>query len=594
MKYFTNRIVSCLFVAFVFVLCSISYAQEESTWISQSYYVPALNGTKLAVDVYRPLQAQSEKLPALLEFTRYWRSKEDPETGEPLPSLRKRDSLFLQNGYALVKVDVRGTGASYGTRPGEYSPTEVRDAWYIVDWVVNQSWSDGGVGAYGTSYSGTTAELLCATGHKAIKAVIPGWSDFDIYESPGRPYGMVATSFVKEWSKIVKWLDNNATDILKVGVRHVSGTVLDSALVGHRDNPDVFDKATKAAYKDSKFGQFTHAQCSPIYWQKEISESGVPMLVLASWLDAGTAEGALLRFQNFTNPQKVLLMPTSHGGKSLASPYLVSDQVLPPVPSEAAQLQMQLDFFEYYLKGKDTGVAEWPGIRYYNYGEEAFRASEEWPPKGQDRMLYYLGEDKTLTTSVPRTKDGQDTYVVDYSVSTGTNNRWTTQMGKPIFHLDTRNVLDAKMRTYTTAPLEEDLQITGTPAVTLHISTTHAEGAVFVYLEDIDPKGQSRYITEGGLLLEHRKLTDNPWSNTVPYHSFKESDAMLMPINKVEELRFKLWPTSVRIEKGHSIRISIAGADIDTFDRVPEFGTPVYKIHRNAAKASFIDLPIVR
>jgi len=586
------------FLLLIFLAHQLGYTQtsefNNSLSPTESYYVPALNGTKLAVDVHFPNEYQGKKLPALLEFTRYWRSVEDPETGKPIPSLRERDSLFLNNDYILVKVDVRGTGASYGQRPGEYTPIEVQDAKYIVEWVVNQSWSDGSVGAYGTSYSGTTAELLCATKHDAVKAVIPGWSDFDIYESPGRPYGMVATSFVEEWSKIVKWLDNNNTDVLKMSIRRVTDEFPNEAIAEHKDNPDVLEKAKAAKYKDSRFGDFTHIECSPIHWEKEISESQVPMLVLASWMDAGTAEGALLRLTNFSNPQKVVLMPTSHGGKSHASPFIVSDNVIAPVPSKDEQLQLQLDFFNHYLKGKNNSVDDWPTIKYYNFGEEVFKTSDIWPPEGQTRMKYFLGSNQKMNSKVPDESHGNDEYRVDYSASTGKNNRWTTQMGKDILNLDNRNSADSLLLIYTTEPLKENLQITGTPFISLQMSSTHAEGAIFVYLEDVDPEGRSRYITEGGLLLEHRKLSENPMSERIPYHSFNESDAAPMPVNEVEEITFKLWPTSVLIKKGHSIRIAIAGTDKDTFDRVPAEGIPVYKIFWGKNFASFIDLPIVK
>lgn len=573
--------------------CTETTKTDNTAGYTESYYVPAVNGTKLAVDVYFPNGDKNRKLPALLELTRYWRSAENPDTGEPIPSLREQDDFFLTNDYILVKVDVRGTGASYGKRPGEYTPIEVQDAKYIVDWVVHQPWSDGSVGAYGTSYSGTTAELLCATGHNAVKAVIPGWSDFDIYESPGRPYGMLATGFIAEWSQVVDWLDHNATDVLKSSIRRVTETFPDDAIAEHQDNPNVLEHARKAKYKDSKFGEFTHEECSPIHWKEEISASQVPMLVLASWMDAGTAEGALLRLNNFSNPQKVVLMPTSHGGGAHASPFIVSDKAVDPVPSIAEQLQLQLDFFDHYLKGKDKGVDDWPLIKYYNFGEEDFKSSNSWPPEGQSRIKYFLDANKMLNSSTPNEPQGMDEYQVDFSVSTGTNNRWATQMGKPILNLDDRNAVDSMMLTYTSEPLSEDLQITGTPVIRLNLSSSHQEGAIFVYLEDVDPDGKSRYITEGGLLLEHRKLSQNPMFGDLPFHSFYQSDASPMPVNEIEPITFKLWPTSVLIKQGHSIRIAIAGADKDTFDRVPAEGAPHYRIYRNKDYVSFIDLPII-
>ncbi|MCB0634196.1 MAG: CocE/NonD family hydrolase, partial [Lewinella sp.] len=222
------------------------------------------------------------------------------------------------------------------------------------------------------------------------------------------------------------------------------------------------------------------------------------------------------------------------------------------------------------------------------------KSTNVWPPRGQTRIKYFLDAKQRLSSSPPKKARGQDEYQVDFSTTTGKNNRWATQMGQPVLKLDNRNAEDALSLTYTTDPLREDLQITGTPAISLKLSSTHTEGAVFVYLEDVDPNGRSRYITEGGLLLEHRKLSENPMSANVPYHSFKEADAAPMPVNEIEDITFKLWPTSVLIRKGHSIRIAIAGADKDTFDRVPEEGTPVYKIYRNKHYVSFIDLPVVK
>lgn len=581
------------FLLILFFISTFQFGFSQANNV-ESYYIPAVNGTKLAMDVYFPEDYKNQKLPVLFEFTRYWRGKEDPKTGKPIASLSKEDKYFLDHDYILAKVDVRGTGASYGVRTGEYTPTEVKDAWYIVDWVANQNWSDGKVGAYGTSYSGTTAELLCATQHPAIKAVIPGWSDFDVYESPTRPYGMIATSFIVTWSQYVNLLDQNSVEHLGASVRRVGKDFPIEAIKEHENNPIVLEAVIKAPYKDSKFGDFKFEELDPLHWKKEISESNVPMLVLTSWLDAGTAEGTLLRLQHFTNPQKVVMMPTAHGGSSHASPFLVSDKPIAPVPSVADQLKLRLDFFDHYLKEKDKDVKDWPTIKYYNFGEESFKQSDIWPPKGQQRVKYFLDANGKLNTTSSDELLGKDKYIVDFSVSTGTNNRWTTQMGKHILGLDDRNAADALMLTYTTPPLAAPLQITGTPVISLHLSSTHNEGSIFVYLEDVDPSGKSRYITEGGLLLEHRKLSKNDMFDEIPYHSFRKSDASPMSIDKIEEVSFKLHPTSILIKKGHSIRIAIAGADRDTFDKVPTEGIPTFSIFRNKTNKSFLELPIVK
>lgn len=109
-------------------------------------HVPAKDGTRLAVDVHLPPgHAAGERLPALLELTRYWRSREDVKTGKPEVTLDPFDRHLLDAGYAVLKVDVRGSGASFGTRACEHGPQEVRDGYDVVEWVVHQPWSDGKV-----------------------------------------------------------------------------------------------------------------------------------------------------------------------------------------------------------------------------------------------------------------------------------------------------------------------------------------------------------------------------------------------------------------------------------------------------------------
>ena len=135
----------------------------------ESHYVAMADGVRLAVDVHLPPEkAPGAKFPAILELTRYWRSAIDPKSGKLVQALNAIDRGFLKRGYAIVKVDVRGSGASFGFRLEEYGPAEIRDGYAIVDWVAKQSWCDGNVGAYGISYSGTTAEFLAASRHPAL------------------------------------------------------------------------------------------------------------------------------------------------------------------------------------------------------------------------------------------------------------------------------------------------------------------------------------------------------------------------------------------------------------------------------------------
>lgn len=575
-------------------------AGAQSPYPLSSSYIVAADGTRLAADVYLPRDLEpNERLPALLVLTRYWRGNADPGTGAWLPqSLGGTDRFFLDNGYALVKVDVRGTGASFGWRANEYGDQEVGDGHAIIEWVVNQPWSDGNVGAYGTSYTGTTAELLAASGHPALKAVIPGWSDFDVYVSPVRPYGLIATAFIQTWSTVVGWMDDNDASQLGSHVRRVDedvdGELLAAAVAEHQNNPVVFEVARWSEYRDDEYEGHTMWHVGPTRWKEAIERSGVPMLVLVSWLDAGTIDGALARFRHFSNPQKLLILASNHGGGAHASPYLVGREPVAPASSTAEQRALRLAFFDHYLRGRANGYDELPAIRYHNLGEERYRDSEVWPPAGSAPRRFYFTRNGGLAAGAPENSSGADRYVVDFGVSTGGTNRWTTQMGGPVLGLDDRGEMDARMLTYTSEPLQSDLQVTGSPVVTVRLSSTREDGALLAYLEDVDPQGRSRYITEGGLRLVHRK----PWLDPVfgddgNLHSFRRLDAQPMVPGEVAEVSFRLWSTSVLLRQGHRIRVAIAAADAPLFDRVPAEGTPTLTVHRSARQPSFIELPVV-
>jgi hypothetical protein len=203
----------------------------------------------------------------------------------------------------------------------------------------------------------------------------------------------------------------------------------------------------------------------------------------------------------------------------------------------------------------------------------------------------YLAANGVLASSAP-TREGGDRYVVDFGVNTGANNRWATQMGRPVLRLNDRAAMDARMLTYTTAPLDADMHVAGSPTIDFMVSSTHTDGAVIVYLEDVDPTGQSRYITEGGLRLIHRKLSRDTLFGITPYTSFERRDAAAMKPGEPSRVHFRILPTSVVIKAGHRLRVAIAGADSGVLGRVPETGTPTLTIHCGPRTPAVLELPI--
>ena len=78
-----------------------------------------------------------------------------------------------------------------------------------------------------------------------------------------------------------------------------------------------------------------------------------------------------------------------------------------------------------------------------------------------------------------------------------------------------------------------------------------------------------------------------------PYHSFKRKDGSPLVPGETAEITFELMPVSVIVRAGHRLRIAIAGADADTFRRIPEEGAPIIMVYRSAAHPSHVALPII-
>jgi len=239
-------------------------------------------------------------------------------------------------------------------------------------------------------------------------------------------------------------------------------------------------------------------------------------------------------------------------------------------------------------------VPQWPTVRYYNMGEEVFHDCNQWPPRGSRTTNFFLAANRRLTADFGYLTAGEDVYAVDFSAGTGPANRWMTQMGRPVLHLDNRAQADEKLLTYTTEPLAEDLQITGAPMIQVRLVSSHADIALLAYLEDVDAEGRVRYLTEGGLRAIHRRISPGPnHPYDAPFHSFLKADAQPLIPGEVAVFSFRLWPTSVLVRKGHRLRIALAGADADSFLRVPATGEPTFRIIRNGKGFSQLVLPTI-
>jgi putative CocE/NonD family hydrolase len=248
-------------------------------------------------------------------------------------------------------------------------------------------------------------------------------------------------------------------------------------------------------------------------------------------------------------------------------------------------------FFDYCSKGNPSPAKQ---ILYYTVGEEVWRSTTVWPPEGHHLKRWFLGENYALSEEAPQGDTGRDNYDVDFTATSGTKSRWFTSVGQPIEYKN-RDREGQKLLTYYTPPFAADVEMTGHPIVNIYLSSTHEDGYLIAYVEDVDTEGKVHYLTEGSMRLVNRKLADNPLYKSIgPQHSLLRSDAIPMIPGEVSEIAFALLPISVVIKKGHRLRMGFAGADSDNFPRCPKTGVPRLEFMRNASYPSSVDIPVIQ
>ena len=598
--------------------------------VNDSFYVPLENGEQVWVSVWLPDNlGENERIPCLVQTSRYARQLEtgwlykvtQTFLGKPDPN-KASCQFLLDRGYASVWIQSPGSCQSTGIRYTEYPPEEIEVMKKVGEWIVNQPWSNGRFGAYGTSYSATTADMMVATGIPGARAVYAKAPDFDTYTQLIKPGGIGSESFIRIWGTMVRAMD---TDNFIAMMEHLENrkyspvnrwltrsmirglqrpdqediTVFERALEDHAQSPTVNELVAAMTFKDQPAAKgktgLTIDKIGLYNYTDAIEASDTFMYTRVGWMDAGVAEGALQKFLTMQRPQLLVIQPSGHVFAEIVDPYTGTR------PKTAEERRAgQEDFFDYFdkhLKKEATeGAIKLRLIRYFTYGINEWRQTEVWPPVGFHPEIWHFGPDHRLIPEPPQEIDGTDHYRVNFTATTGTSNRWLTQMGQSAAYGD-RSEEDKKLLVYTSDPLIQDVELTGSVTVSLFIKPSHSDGAFHVYLEDVAPDGRVTYLTEGMLRGIFRKTVNPESAPFVPlgvYRTFAKKDASPMKPGEVEELVITLYPISTVFRKDHRIRIALAGYDDALGTRIPETGIPEWTLHRSPTLPSHARIPLKR
>ncbi len=567
------------------------------SWVRTSQYLTMRDGIRIAIDVIRPAQGgkvAEEKLPVIWSHTRYRRATlRDGKVYSVVDSPLYQS--FIRSGYILANADVRGSGASFGSWRGIFTPEESRDAYEITEWLATQPWCDGNVGMFGGSYLGITQLMAASTRPPHLKAIFPFVALFDLY---GVAYhnGVFFDDFIRTWSDLTMELDKTP------GAAPVDGedgeALLRAALEEHAGNRRLIDIFTPLLFRDSRdevTGSQSYYDWQPAGHIKEISESGVPMYVWGGWFDSFTKDCTLI-YRNFAVPKRLVMGAWSH---SPTDPEIGREEYTLAI-TEA------LRWFDRWLKGIANGIMEEPPVRYHlmrGPRQNEWRTATEWPVADAVEVPYYFGNgpsgsvssinDGMLETIPPTDDAGRDEYRTDYTTTSGRTSRWDNAVGGGFGYGDmTEN--DRKGLTYTTPPLAEGLNVTGHPVVHLWVSSPAEDGDFFVYLEEVDAQDVSHYVTEGAIKASHRALSEPFYDNLeLPFHRSHAEDAQTLKPGRAAELVFDLQPTANLFDAGNRVRITVVGADVDNALPLSQTPPPTVTVYRGKRMASYVSLPVV-
>jgi uncharacterized protein len=579
-----------------------------------SQYVSVRDGTKLAVDVHLPGTAESgETFPAILILTPYYRrfalrEGHRSDIDECVTVAFYRD-MFVPRGYALVAVDVRGSGASFGARDGFRSPAERLDHHDIADWVSKQAWCSGDIGATGISYPGAASDFLASTAHPSVKAVAPMFAVWDTWWNHLYPGGILLTCVTKNYGTLAESLDQDKRDLIPpyayfkdddlAGPAPVDddadASQLRQALYEHKANFDMQDFAQQLRFRDAGLTDnpdYTGAQISPYHYANRKSDQQTAYFSISGWMDGGGySSGTIQRHMWLENSENHLMLgPWDHGARAHVSPWRANNDPQQPIVGAAV-----LRFFDKHLKHLNTEIDAEKSVHYFTMGAETWKAADVWPPAHEEVTMFPVAGN-ALSLSAPGDDNAGDIYQADYGSSTGNHTRYDRlYIANVETYYDDWNGREDIMLSYTGETLDADMEVTGHPYVDLHFASSEKDCCFFVYLSDVTPDGKSVYVTEGVFRALHRKPGPSPVDipETGPTHTFKQVDAELLVPGEPAKASFELLPTSYLFRKGHRIRMSIAASDSDHFTRIPDGRPPKITLFRDREKTSRLALPIV-
>jgi putative CocE/NonD family hydrolase len=568
--------------------------------------IPMRDGVNLAADIYKP--DGPGKFPVLINRGPYGKNS---YASDPDHSLW----FFPKHGYVVISQDCRGRFDSEGDL---YNPLfqEINDGYDTIEWASRQEWSNGNVGTTGQSYLGATQYALACNplSHPNLKCMAPVSASSDFRES-----WVYHTGGPLEWGWLVPYAIHKGFDTLeRLGksdlVPEFEEYLLETTnfarplkdeWYNHLPLIDWIDKLKEVAPYLQEY--FDNENDNPYWWDINLNKKSqnvkVPMLHVGGWYDI-FLEGCLNGFQSIScdggnslarNNQRLIVGPWAHIRPFTQATTKGAGDIDFGANSPIELHEYLLNWFDYWLKNKDTGIQKTSPVLIFVMGKNEWRPENEWPlARTQYTNFYFhsLGKansrhgDGILNTLSPY-DETDDSYIYDPRSPVPTRGGNTLIISHGV--ADQRPLEEREdILVYTTEPLERELELTGPIKVKLFASSTACDTDFTAKLIDVHPSGYSQNLQDGIIRARFRTSRKTP--------------TYITP-NTIYEYTIDLWSTSHAIMPGHSIRVEISSSNFPRFDRNPNTGSKLgsdtqllsakQTIFHSAKYPSHITLPII-
>lgn len=561
-----GRIAGVFVVIAVFAVLApaVASAQETAKPAATKWgYIPMKDGARLRYTAWLP--EGKGPFPTLMNYEGY---QAGTAPDDSIPTLAAR---AVAQGYAVVGVNLRGSGCSDGTWE-VFGRQQGEDGATAVDWLAEQPWSTGKVGLFSYSYGGIMQTWVAAARPKHLVAMGPGNVVADVYRDIAWPGGMLNTTFPPAWGAILNVSWKNAAQVAAEQGDPGCAQTVAKHYAASTNNTLLFQ--AKAHPWDDAW----HYSHSVANLAKNIE---VPTLGIQSFQDeeVGPRGG---RFFDLLNPDKTWLVasPGYHELLTTSIPLIT----------------YELEFFDHFVKGIDNGFEKRPHVQIWHETSVA-----AWTPRSVttvdrlpvkvDPAAVPLGP-KGMQSDKGASESSYDYPLPAPAITDASNNDvyGTTQENTWTAAPD----VAAGRAAFTTPPLAHTITTYGPASADLWVSTTAPDVDLQVTITEVRPDGQEMYVQRGWLRASDRALDAARSTAVEPVHPFTQNAAADMPVGKPQLLRVDVLPFGHTFRAGSSIRMYVERPSLTGLWGFDNILTPqTVTVHHDATYPSRLVLGIL-